>query len=258
MAGGQLGSRPLRGRVVEAARRGRLVSAQPPGRCLWPWTLAERLGGCRPRDRLVRCPGRPVGAGPAVGGADDRSPRRPNPDRHLCARHRDRAEGLVPVVLRTRCRLGSRGPDDQGRARRRGVDHQRPEGVDLPGNHCRSRDAPGTDRPRCPQTPRHHLDGHRHAPGRCGTSAVVRDDGPRDVQRGVPHRRARAGRRSDRRDQRRMGCGQHHPRQRACGSGCGRRWCGGHCGAGDRGRKSGSSGRRLRDGAAEEEVPERR
>ena len=58
------------------------------------------------------------------------------------------------------------GLDLQGRARRRRVDRQRPEGVDLVRPHGRPGHAHRPHRPRRAQAPGHHLVRVRHAPAR--------------------------------------------------------------------------------------------
>ena len=84
------------------------------------------------------------------------------------------------------------GLTTRGRAGRRRVDRQRPEGVDLGRPGRRPRHAARPHRPRRAQAPGHHLVRVRHAPARRRGPAAARDDRPRDVQRGVPHRRRRA------------------------------------------------------------------
>ncbi len=51
--------------------------------------------------------------------------------RRYLPRHRHRAAGMVPVVQRARCRIGPCRVDHVGRPRRRSVDRQRAEGMDL-------------------------------------------------------------------------------------------------------------------------------
>ena len=196
-----------------ASRHGGLVSAQSARRCIRPRSVAQRRRRGCPRDRFLRGTRRTVGSGTAARCTNDRRARLPGTDRHLRARHRHRTAGLVPALQRTRCRLGPGGAHMQGRTRRRGVDRQRPEGVDLAGHIGRPGHAVGPHRPRRSQAPWHHMDGDRHASGRGRAEAAVRDDRPRDVQRGVPHRCTGAGRCLGGWPQRRVGCGQHHSRQ---------------------------------------------
>ena len=150
---------------------------------------SQRLGPRPERDRRVRrtrCAG---WARPAAGGADHRHPRHPGADRPLRARHRHRGEGVVPALQRAGRRFGPGRLDDAGRARRRRMDRQRPEGVDHVRPHRRPGDAHRPHRSRRAQAPGHHVVRSRHAPARRRGPSPDRDDGTRPVQRGVPDRR---------------------------------------------------------------------
>ena len=152
----------------------------------------------------------------------------------------------MPVLQRARRGFRPRRPVHLGGARRRRVDHQRSEGVDLRRADRRRWHAPRPHRSRRPQAPGHHLLRVRRAPARRRHPPAQGDDGPLDVQRGVPHRRARPRRRRRRRCEQRLGRRQHHahvrarrPRRRG-----GRRRI--HRQPGNGGGRSRSSGRRLR------------
>ncbi len=98
----------------------------------------------------------------------------------------------VSALQRAERGLRPRRRRDACGARRRRVGRERPEGVDVE----RARGRPGArgvpDRSRRAQAPGpHHVPG-RHARARRGGAAAASDDRDRGVQRGVPHRRARA------------------------------------------------------------------
>ena len=69
-------------------------------------------------------------------------------------RHPEGRDRVVPGVQRARRRLGPGQPQDAGRARRRRVGHQRPEGVDDPGALRRLHLPAGPHRPRRAQARR--------------------------------------------------------------------------------------------------------
>ena len=75
--------------------------------------------------------------------------------------------------------------------------------------------------PDAPKHQGHHLVRDRHAPAGRRDPAAARDDRPRDVQRGLPHRRSRPRRRADRRCQQRLGGREHDTAVRALGHGRG-------------------------------------
>ena len=84
---------------------------------------------------------------------------------------------------------------------------------------------------------------------RASRSVPARDDRPRDVQRGLPHRRSRPRRRADRRCQQRLGSGQHDAAVRTLGHGRGWRCAGAGRVDGDAGhgrRALAAARRRLR------------
>ena len=97
-----------------------------------------------PGDPRGRCD-RPAGrARHAPRRADDPHPRHRRAEGALPPTDRRRAGGLVPALQRAGRRLRPRERAGQGRARRRRVDHQRPEGVDVgrpgrPTSGCCSR-----------------------------------------------------------------------------------------------------------------------
>ena len=159
-----------------------------------------------------------LGIGMGMVGADDPRPR-----------HR-RAEGALPAADRSGprtmwCQLFSEpgagsdlaGADDPSRARRRRVGGQRPEGVDL-GARARTPTTGCCWPAPTPTQPKHQgitYFAARHAPaGRRGAAAAA-DDRRRRVQRGVPHRRARARTTNVLGEvERRLGGGHDHARQR--------------------------------------------
>ncbi len=151
-------------------------------------------------------------------------PRQRDPAAPLPRRHPSRQGGVVPALQRARSRLRPRRPVDERRSRRRRVRGERPEGVDLGRAQLGLGDPPRADRPRRPQAPGHlvpagrHVDaGHRGAP--------APPDRRRDpLQRGVLHRRPRAGGQPGRPGERRLAGGDDHPDQRAHGHR--RRWDG--------------------------------
>ena len=100
----------------------------------------------------------------------------------------------MSALQRARRRIRSGWPHDSCRARRRRVDRQRPEGVDLTRAHRRHGHAHCSDQRGRAEASGHQLDGHRYASTRCGDPPALRDDGARHVQRGVPHRCSRPGR----------------------------------------------------------------
>ena len=91
------------------------------------------------------------------------------------------------------------GLSTRARPRRRRVDHQRAEGMDLARAERRPRDADCTHLSGRPQAQGDHLDGDRHAPATGRDRSAHRDDRARDVQRGVHDRCPGAARRGDRR-----------------------------------------------------------
>ena len=126
------------------------------------------------------------------GGAHDPGARHRRGARRLPGQALPGRPGGLPAVQRTRCRIGSGRPADPGRPRRRRVDPQRTEGVDLGRPVQRHR------RDHLPHRSRHAqaqgADGVRggHARARCRGAPAAPDDGRRVVQRGLLHRRAGA------------------------------------------------------------------
>ena len=108
------------------------------------------------------------------------------------ARQHRRRDAVVPDVLRAGRRLRRRQPPDPGRARRRRVGAQRPEGVDHAGPRVRLRHPHRPHRPRAAQA-RRDLDVHRrHARARRRDPADPPDRRRSPLQRGVLHRRPRS------------------------------------------------------------------
>ena len=136
--------------------------------------------------------------------------------RALPARHRHRQEGLVPAVQRA----GRRAPTSPGSTR---APSSTATSGSSTGRRCGPRAGTGPTSACCspaptPTSPKHQgitYFARRHAPARRRDPPAARDHRPRDVQRGVPHRRARPERRRHRRPQQRLGGRQHHADVRA-------------------------------------------
>jgi hypothetical protein len=150
-----------------------------------------RAGLAEPRERLRRPQHRPVRDRSRHGRPDDPGPRDRGrsaavPGPHVPGRHR-----RLPAVLRAGGRLRPGRHPDQGDPRRRRVDSQRPEGVDVGGPLLRHRrdHHPHDDLRRQPPPGADDVPG-RHAGPRRGGTAVAPDDRRRVLQRGVLHRRA--------------------------------------------------------------------
>ena len=214
-------SRLCHGRPRGAARRGAGVvwpaTGTPTGRCssgagcsptrgwacpTWP---VEWYGRGLPawadavvRARSSRAPAR---SAPPVGGGMAWPRRRSWPTapttlkRQLLRPIAHRRGHVVPAVQRARRRLRPRRAHDARRARRRRVGRQRPEGVDhraptTPTSACCSPAPTGT----CPSTAAsRYFVLPMHQPG-VEVRPLRQMNGHAVVQRGVPHRRARARR----------------------------------------------------------------
>ena len=192
----QLGPRPHRRGVVGPARPVGLGRAHVAGRVVRQGPLARRGRPGHADHRHVRRPGRARRARPAARRPDHRRPRHRRAEAALPARHRHRPEGLVPAVQRAGRRIRPRRAQHPRRARRRRVGRQRPEGVDLGRPLVRSRHAARPHRPRRRPSTRasRYFALDMHQAGRRDPPAA-RDDRAGDVQRGLPHRRARPERR---------------------------------------------------------------
>ena len=103
----------------------------------------------------------------------------------------------------------------QRRARRRGVDRQRPEGLDHRRPPVALGHARGPHRPRPAQAQGPHLLRGRHAGPRRRGPAALPDHRRGRVQRGVLHRRPGARRRAAGRRRRRLARRHHHADERA-------------------------------------------
>ena len=191
--------------------------AAPTWPAEWYGRRARTLGGGAggAGDRPLRRAGRAGRARAHARRSHHRGARERRAAPRLSARHRDGQGRVVPAVLRARRGVRPRGVELPGRARRRRVGRERPEGVDVGRALVRLGHAPRPYRSRRAQAQGHHVVRVRHAPARRGGAAAARAHRPHDVQRGVPQRRARPRRRGDRRAQPRMGGGEHHAHVRA-------------------------------------------
>ena len=135
-------------------------------------------------------------------------------DLYLAKLYRGRPRGLA-AVQRARRRLRPGRPPDQGRPRRRRVDRQRPEGLDLRRPLQRHRRGHLPDRPGSAQAPGPHRLRGRHAGPRCGDPAAAPDDRRRVLQRGLLHRRPHPRRPPPRRRRPGLGRRPDHPDERA-------------------------------------------
>ena len=194
-------------RLGRPARVRHRVAAHAVRRRLRGDQLAE--GVRRPRRHAHRAPhlhrGDRAGAG-ALRGLQLRgpAPRRAHADRRRVtgaegrppARHPQGRAGLVSGLLRAERGLRPRQPADPRRARRRRVRAQRPEDLDQL-RPCRRvlRDARAHEpRPRGAQAGRDHLADRAHGRRRHRHPPAAGDGGHHRVLRGLPRRRARAGR----------------------------------------------------------------
>ena len=124
---------------------------------------------------------------------------------------------LVPALFRAGRRLRRRGPAHAGRARRRWLGDQRPEGLDL------RRALLGLRHPADPhRSVRAQAQGpddvlHRHEGPGCRREADQADQRRRELQRGLFHRPAGEGQPAPRRGRRRLEGGAHHADARASG-----------------------------------------
>ena len=193
----QLGPRPVAARLAahsSSSRAGRRRRGRPSG------TAAGLPGWADP---IVH---EEFAAAGAVGAGRRRrhGPRRPDaarprlrrPQAPAAAAGDHRRGHVVPAVQRADQRLRPRRPGDARRARRRRVGRQRPEAVEHERPPRRPRPAARPHRPRRPQAPRHQLLRAADAPARRRGPPGAPDERALVVQRGVPDRRPRAGRRT--------------------------------------------------------------
>ena len=174
----RLGRHHLAGRVRRARRHRRPGAHLRPGGVALP-RVERRVHG---RDRDGR--------------AHDHQPRHRGAEGLLPPPDAERRARLVPALLRARRRLRPRGPHDACRARRRRARRQRPEGVDVGRALLRLGDDARPHELGRPEAPGHLVDRGRHALARHRGAAAAPDHRVRALQRGVPHRRAGAGRRT--------------------------------------------------------------
>ncbi len=189
----------------------------------WP---TEYGGGGPDRDRAGD-PRRGVHEGGGARRRAERCVQHPDARQHLADVGDRRAEGALPAapaqgrrhvvsgVLRARCRVRSRQRGAAGRTRRRRVDSQRPEDLDLGGSSRRSHLHPGAYRSRRPEAQGHLVHARPDGSARHRSAADQDDLGRQRVQRGVLHRRPRAEGQHRRWPEQRLGGGDVAPRLRA-------------------------------------------
>ena len=202
-------------------------------RCTWPTSNGARRGSAPSSTTAGRAsPGRPSTAAAAAphGGDDLRqeqarygvangvsrwpsawparrsSPTAPTSRRSGSCAHAPRRRAVVPAVQRAGRRVRPRRDQHPGRARRRRVGRQRPEGVDV----GRARQPswgilPRPHRSGRAEAPRHHVLPGRHATPGIDVRPLAPDDRRTPLQRGVPRRGAHPGGQRARRGQRRLG-----------------------------------------------------
>ena len=150
------------------------------------------------------------------GRADDRHPRHRGTEGAIPPSAVHGRGDVVPALQRAGCRIRRRRSVDPCRARRRRMDRERSEGLDVARALREVGTARRAHRPRCREAQGPDLLRARHAPARCGSAAVATDDRQRRVQRGVLHQRPRAGREPARRRRQGLVDRRHHAHERAC------------------------------------------
>ena len=106
---------------------------------------------------------------------DGQPVRHAGPGRALGLQDADGRVRLVPALQRARRRLRRRGGHDAGHAGRRGLEGQRPEGLDQRRPVLPSRSGHGAHRSRRAEARRHHDHGDRHARARRRGAAAAPD-----------------------------------------------------------------------------------
>ena len=169
-------------------RRG-MGRADVAGRVRRPRSVGDLGGSIQQRAVPLRRHERGVHGRSRHGRADDHGARHRRAEAALPRTDAPGRRALVPAVLRTGRRFRSGQPGHPGRARRRRMGDQRPEGLELDGTGCGLGHSAGPDRSGCAQTQGHHLLPRRHAHigNRCPAAAPDHDSGP--LQRGLPRRR---------------------------------------------------------------------
>ena len=218
LARGQLGPRPHRRGVVGPPRPlglGGPHAGRPSGTARA--CRAPRACACMQTISEFGALGAPGGLGTLLAGPDDLRPRHRRAEAALPPRHRHRQAGVVPAVQRARRRL-----------RPRRAQHAAPSSTATSGSstgrRCGPRAAHWSPTSACcspaptPTSPKHqgitYFVVDMHQPG-VEVRPLREMTGPRDVQRGVPHRRPRPRRRRHRRREQRLGGRQHHADVRA-------------------------------------------
>ena len=145
--------------------------------------------------------------------------RRPSINERYVAAGAARRGGLVPALLRAGRRLRRRRrPHQRGRARRRRLGDQRPEGLDL-GRALLATTASSSPAPipTCPSTRASRCSSCRHEDAGRRGAADQADVGRRELQRGVLHRRAHPRQPAAGRGGRGLEGRAHHADERAAG-----------------------------------------
>ena len=201
--------------MAAAEGRGRLGGAALAGRARRPRAAAAARvrvlhRGARLRRRRQHVLGRR-----RHGGTHDHRVGHRGPACAPPAQDPQRRARVVPAVQRAGRRVGPRWPVDQGRARRRRVGGDGPEGLDVRGALRGLGHAPGAHRPGRAQAQGHHLPHGPDGLARGGRAAVAPDRRRHPLQRGVPRRGPRAGVRHARPRRQRLGCRPDDARPRA-------------------------------------------
>src|SRR5581483_11150766 len=189
-----LGSRTTPAGVARAARRRRMGATVVAGRLVRAGSARMGRPGGRRRDRGCGCGGCAGRFGHVARSTDPPRARLRRAEAPGAAADRDRRGHLVPALQRARGRVGSRRSHHTRRAGQRRVGRERPEAVEHERAPRGLRDAAGADGLGRAEAPRHHLLRAPDEPARRRAPPPPADERPCVLQRGVPHRRAGAGR----------------------------------------------------------------